>query len=53
MEYKEFLVCPHCGRAIVKKEDAKEYAKEARFCGGCGKNIASTFAEVLAEEAIS
>lgn len=49
--FKLFFTCPHCGRPIVKKEKIKEYAAEgAKYCGQCGKEIASTLAEALAQE---
>jgi transcription elongation factor Elf1 len=45
--FKEFFVCPHCGRERVSKEELPQY--KGKFCGCCGKNITNALAEALAE----
>jgi len=45
--FKEFFVCPHCGKERISKEELFHHG--GTYCGRCGKNIASALAEALAE----
>lgn len=50
LEEREFVVCPSCDKPIVQKENIeKEIDRGTKYCGQCGKEIASTLSEALAE----
>jgi transcription elongation factor Elf1 len=48
---EKFYVCPVCNKPIAKKKDIQERIHNGtKYCGHCGKEIASTLAEALAEK---
>lgn len=49
VEEREFVVCPDCGNPIAQKQNIQACIDNGvKYCGRCGKKIASTLAEALA-----
>lgn len=46
MIFKEFFVCPNCGRVLCGKEDIENFTNN--YCGNCGYELASAKEEALA-----
>ena len=48
---QEYVVCPNCGKPITQKKDIQECINQGtKYCKNCGKEIASTLVEALAEK---
>lgn len=49
--FKEYFVCPHCGKPIVSKIEINAYIiGHGDYCSKCGKNIADALAEATATD---
>lgn len=48
--FKDFFICPHCGRPLYSKEGLLDAIKDGTvYCTQCGEKIASALMEALAE----
>lgn len=45
-EKREYFICPKCDRALCEKSRLQNFTD--KFCGHCGKNLASAKEEAMA-----
>lgn len=45
--FKEFFVCPYCGKVCISREELLQY--DGNYCMKYGKDITNVLSETLAE----